>query len=501
VRRAVRAHDLLAVAVGLGALCGVVLAVTGSLGKVLGSYEITATEGGLLPAGIHDSVVTHLDFVIVAIGVVPFLLGAAWIITALIRPLDRPSHAFAVICVTTIPLLAYEVASFNLRFANGGVQERYLFYVAPLLFIGMAAWLSDDRRRAAIPVLVAGVVFAVFADYAAYAASPGPFFSSPASAFHQVLDGRSFELGETLGFDDLSPVTVITVFSVVAALALALVARVWRPPGRLLLAVVGGPVLLFCALETNYVLDRIIASGNGSRPANGGTLAGRDWIDQALPDGAHAGLLPSQEGTFPVQSLWWETELFNKRVDRSWVVDEGATYTPFPSRALSLDFGTGALRGDRAPSDYLVVGRRDMRFELAGQVVASGGDLALIRPELPYRTLWASRDVDLATGNLVSRRAAVRVYGRGRAQLARVQILLAGAPDGQRGFEVAGGAQTVAGSIPAGGSRTLRLRACVPPEEFAEIAIRPRGRPAPAASTVAVTGIVVDPVGRGCTPA
>ena len=445
---------------------------------------------------------THLDFIIVALGVVPFVLGAAWTFAALVRPLDRASHAFAVMTVATIPLLTYEVASFNLRFANGGVQDRYLFYIAPLMFVGMAAWLADDRRRVAIPVVLAGALFAWVADFAAYAASPGPYFSSPSSAFHQVLDGQSQRIGTLFGADDLAPATLIAILTVVAAVGLAIVARSGRVAGRILVPAVGIPVLLFGAFETSYVLDRMTTS-SGTRGASGRPLDGRDWIDTALPDGAKAGLIPSPEATFPVQSLWWETELFNKDVDRAWTVDKGPTYTPFPAARLTFDRDTGTFRADRAASEYLVMGEGDKRFELAGDVLGRNrsAGLVLVRPKRPYRATWASRDVDGASGSLLSMRAAVRLFGTRESQRADVRLTLAAPPDARRGYELVSGAQRARGSIAASHSRTVRMSVCVPADGFEDLAIRPDGRPFPAATTVSVVDVSVRRGGSGCAPA
>jgi hypothetical protein len=501
LRRAVERHLLLAAAVAAGVLGTAGLAAAGALSSVLGSYEVTATEGELLPPGIHNSVITHLDFVIVGIGVIPLVIGAGWAAMTLLRPLDRPAHAFAVLCLVTIPPMAYQVASFNLRFANGGVQDRYLFYIAPLLFVAMAAWLADDRRRAVVPVVAAGIVFALFADYAAYSASPGPFFSSPSTAFHQVLDGRSLTLGQKLGIDDLSPATVISIFSVVFALALALLVRWKRPRAGVLLPLVGLPLLVFCAFETGYVLEHVALNGSGGRVAAGRPLEGRDWIDTALPDGATAGLLPSPEGTFPIQSLWWETEMFNKRVDRSWAVGEGPTYTPFPAGELRVDLDSGRVEADGPESEYLVMGKGDVRFAPVAETVASSTDLLLVRPRRPYRAAWATRDVDGGSLSLLSQDAGVRVYGDGEAELARVSMVLVGPPDARRGYEIDDGTGSRAASLAPGDSERIRLELCVPPEGFAHLAVRPRGQPAPLASTVALTGLSVERLGRSCSPA
>jgi len=364
----------------------------------------------------------------------------------------------------------------------------------------MAAWLADDRRRVVIPVVVAGALFAWLADFASYAASPGPYFGSPSSAFHQVLDGRSRRIGEIFGADDLAPATLIAILTLVAAVTLAIVAGSRRLPGRVLVPAVGLPVLLFGAIETSYVLAHMTTS-SGTRGAVGRTLEDRDWIDTALPDGAAAGLIPSPEATFPVESLWWETELFNKDVDRAWAVDKGPTYTPFPSGHLSLDRDAGTFRADRAASEYLVMSEGDKRFELTGDVLGRNrsAGLVLLRPRRPYRASWATRYVDGASGSLLSKRTAVRVFGTGESRRAEVRVTLAAPPDARRGYEVVARSDRADGSITPGRSRMVRMSVCVAAGGFRDVAIRPRGRPAPAATTVAVVAVTVRRR-SGCAP-
>ena len=89
----------------------------------------------------------HVDVVAVAIGLV-LLLGGGWALEALVhRPPRIELHAFAALVVTTVGFLSLQVGSFVERFALGiDVKDRYLFYVAPLLFIATAAALEDLVR-------------------------------------------------------------------------------------------------------------------------------------------------------------------------------------------------------------------------------------------------------------------------------------------------------------------------------------------------------------------
>ena len=147
-RRGWAVHRVLVGAVAFTLLVFVLLAATGSLGSALGSYAPTIEEGALLSRGALRSSIVHLDVVAVAIGLVPLLLGGGWALEALVhRPPRIELHAFAALVVTTVGLLSLQVGSFVERFALGiDVKDRYLFYVAPLLFIATAAALEDLVR-------------------------------------------------------------------------------------------------------------------------------------------------------------------------------------------------------------------------------------------------------------------------------------------------------------------------------------------------------------------
>ena len=72
------------------------------------------------------------------------------------RLADRPppslgaprERAFAVVGCTALVLVVVQVASFNQRFGAGLVKDRYLFYVVPILLLGLAAAVAARSGRA-----------------------------------------------------------------------------------------------------------------------------------------------------------------------------------------------------------------------------------------------------------------------------------------------------------------------------------------------------------------
>jgi len=473
LRRALLEHRVLVGLGMLGLLATVPLLASGSAGKLLGNYQTTTETGKLLPAGIHQSVAAHLDFVAVGVGVLPMILAAAWALSTVLRPLAKRGHAFAVLTVVLVPTLAYEVASFIIRFASGGTQDRYLFYIAPLLFVGMAAALATDNRRPWGALLAAGAGFAWLAGFAEYAPSGGPFFGSPASAFHGVLDGQAWRVGRLLGIHELPPATVIASASVVAAIALAALIRHPRIPRALLLVATTLVVGTYCAVETRYVLQAIVLGSNGGRAGAGRSVEGRDWIDRALSRGASAAIMPSPEGSFAIQALWWETEFWNKTVDQAYAVTGSSTYTPFPHAKLSIDLRTGMFSPAGNQHRYLVVNSADVRFRPEGRTVAISGSLNLIDAVIPYRARWASIGVQANNGT-IARRARLRIFNAGRRpvqQRVALTLMSAGEIRARRRYLIETPSDRRRGSLDLDRPERVAIDLCVPPTASSDVTI------------------------------
>src|SRR5262249_54480469 len=189
IRTAVLRQRVLVAASLVGLLVAGGLAAGDRLGSVLGNYG-TTLRGGLFPAGLWHAAADHFDRVAVGIGIVPFLLASAWAIATLIRPTSKQAHAFAVVLLVLAPLLTLQAASFDLRFTPGAFpQERYLFYVAPLLLVGMVACVLEraHRRLRAGLLLALGLLFPWLASATSYRPATVIYWASPASAFHGAI--------------------------------------------------------------------------------------------------------------------------------------------------------------------------------------------------------------------------------------------------------------------------------------------------------------------------
>src|SRR3954454_5925749 len=133
---AARAHAPMIAVVLLGTL--IVLA-TGSVRRVLGNYG-DPTHGALFPSGTGAATRELVVSVIVACGAVPLALAAAWSVMTIGRRVPHEEHALAAILLSVVPIFAVIGGSFTVRY-TAGINDRYFFYVVPLLFTGAAAAL------------------------------------------------------------------------------------------------------------------------------------------------------------------------------------------------------------------------------------------------------------------------------------------------------------------------------------------------------------------------
>jgi hypothetical protein len=483
MRRGLRAHRVLAAVAALALLALLVLAAIGSLGSALGSYAPTVEEGAIVSRSALRLAFVHVDVLAVAIAIVPLLVGGGWALEALVWRAPRIElHAFAAFIVVALGLLALQVGSFVDRFALGlDIKDRYLFYVAPLLFIATAAAFDDPRPRIA-GILAVTSAFVLTVGWERFEPVAGVNIDSPASVTHELLT-------RVLG----DPSTWLAVVAGVLAVAAILALRA-APRAPVAIGVLAATIVV-CALESAYAWDRLLdSSGPSARPVQQSPPPTLAWVDAATPDdGRLVGMLPSSVGQewFASAIAWWDVEFWNMRVQRAFLVGERFTYVPgpFAHARLRVDYGSGRIDGPL--TDYLVRTTLDTRFAPAGEVVLDGRDYQLVRVARPARAAWATRGIDADGWTRPGRDAIVRFYGDGEIAVA----VTINAPDvtEPRGYDLGGGqigvlasserkdlAFTVcaAGHVDVGvrvlGSSSVREIPPGPPysEQFREVGIR-----------------------------
>jgi hypothetical protein len=386
------------------------LALSGRLGGVVGNY-VVPFEGDLLPEGV------------LGLRSRPLRSGRARRrspprrAVGLVARDDRrcaPSaasrSAFAALLAVLVPLLLFEVTSFDLRFtAQQFIQDRYLVYLVPLFAVGCAAWLAM-RGHLWTRLVSAACAGAAVVGLLPFASDEDKiiFWASPAAAFRPAIADVSAWL---------------QVSDTVLARARDRDRRsspCSSSPGALpRVALVGTASLLvaFGAVQAVYVLERFVEPTMVRAETEG-----RDWIDAAVPGSSSVALVP---GGVQGPVRWWEAEFWNRTVDRELRVDGGKTYTPFPVLDASIDDRRGRLVGPQ-PSDYLVLASDEIRFGLAASTsVARTPSLRLRRAERPYRLLWVTRGLTGDGWLLPGKRATVRLFGHSSPGRRAVSVTLA----------------------------------------------------------------------------
>ncbi len=335
----------------------VVLVVAGqmlrgrSLSELLGAYSVVG-ESGYDVGQVLRFWLWHVELVTLYVCVVPVVA-----LVVLVCRARRLEHRLQEHLAATIALVATStlvVAAFASRFASDRVQDRYLFFLAPLLAIVLLAWVALDAPRPLVS-LVAGSVIAVAAVTAfPYVRFIGEPAKSDTFSLIPLWTANAHLLGGSYW------VTVLVA-------ALALVALMVLVPTRLAVAV---PVAL---LGLFVVLSGPVWSGpHGVLHAGEGALytgirgVPRDWIDRSVPAGARVAVLwTGRADRFTVN----QNEFFNRSVGDVYYTAEptpgGIGETP-----VSADPRDGVLRtaeGAAIDAPYVLL---DSSVSADGEIVA-----------------------------------------------------------------------------------------------------------------------------------
>ena len=505
VRNAVQMHRTLWALYAIGAV--VVLAVLLTGRRPLGAYSTTVESGSILPAGVWWFAVEHLAVVAIGCGLVPVLLGGAWMLTTVVRPSSRERRAFATLALLTVAVLAVETSSFDLRFGGEDViRDRYLFYVVPLFLVAAAAALREQRQR---PVVVglAGTTALLAAASAglAYPAFPGVSVDSPVKILNESLAGQSGSL-ETGTFVALATMLV----GLVVALGLVLSPRL--PLALALFAAVLAVSVLTLREEVDRILD---GTGLSGRPLAGPPGVVLDWVDTVVPDDESAAIVvyPTSEAWDVTMIRWWDVEFWNRSVTRAFVAEDGNfTSTPFPQSTLEIEPVTGTIEGTADAPAYVVAVPGDSRFGLAGTKHAVNVGLQVTAAERPYRAVWSTRGLQEDGWTTPGVPATIRVHAPPGSLGGQheVTVLLRAPEAADARYELAWATERRADGIAAGEATEATLVVCVGPRTPADVTLvtptstmidgPPLGPKAGARRLVGgqVGQVVVESLGRPC---
>ncbi len=459
-RKLVSNHRVLAFAyAGLG-IAALVLLALGELSRVLGTYSVTA-KGNLVPSGMPRSLLEHLAPLGLGLGIVPFVLGIAWLLIPLLGERTHEQRAFASVALVTIVALLCVVTSYDLRFGAGRLHDRYLFYVVPLILIAFTAMLREASWPRWLVFAAAGLLAMAF-------------------AFMPVVTYQKFNVDSPVALLN-DPLLDLAGSKQTAQLLLAfvtIVAALLLFAGRRFAVALATLAVLAAPAQSGAAFARLFAhDGTSGRPLTLDQSVVFDWIDRKVGTNANVTMIP-----YPILygnywenvAYWWNVEFWNASVQRAAVYEDAFTGTPetFPTIDLAFDPTTG--RANVSPSGLVVQGISETRFGLAGTGLGEDRGALLLRPERPWRANWLGLGFYRDGWTIPKVVGTIRIFaapGQTERRRRYVTVSLRAPRDvPPRGFTVSSNADAWRGDADAHGT-SKQISVCVPPNGFADVRV------------------------------
>jgi dolichyl-phosphate-mannose-protein mannosyltransferase len=443
-RRGVRTLGRYATLYGiLGAGAAVALLGTVARGRsvysLLGAYRAATTESYSVGTILHY-LLWHVGELDLYLGIVPFAaLLALWLAP---RRASPAATAFAAASLSLVAWLVLEVAAFASQ-QSERIEERNMFYVAPLALTAMLGLAADGvitrRRRVLVASAAVAAVLPVFVPYARFITTSAVSDTFALLPWWWVQD-------QGIHLDRIR--WAVLAVSTAAALLFLFV------PRRLVLVL---PALVGAYyVATAFVVDN---GRHGIHLASVGSLwAGirvthPDWIDRAV--GRDASVDYVWSGTAREYSIW-ENEFFNRSLRR---VDNlaGPSADPLPQVAVSRRPDGRLVAGDRVVRARYVLA--DGSTDIAGRVVAADPRIGLRLYRVNGPVVLLSHVTGLYPNDTWSGRTAT--YERVDCGGGRLSVLLGSDPSLYRADQVVtarvGGRVVGRVSIPPTAQRRLTV--------------------------------------------
>ncbi len=326
--------------------------------EILGAYR-AAGRVGYSAGDVARWFLYHVAELDLYLAVIPF---AAFLLVAVgafrrAEP-SRDARIFAAVSVPAVLWTTLLVATFASQPSVSRIEERNMFYVAPLFFLALAVWVERGRPRlipaAGAAALAAGLVATI----------PFTRFINPSAVSDTLALLPWWNLQDSvITGPQVRPVAVAV--SACLGVFFVLVPRRFAVLAPAL-------VLVAFALAAKPIAQRIEQASVGSL-YSGTRSVPREWIDDALPDGATAAVVWSGNTS---RYVVWVNEVFNRSVGP--VYD---TSSPLPGNLpetpLHVDGRTGTLldpAGLPVQADYAL---SDGTEPLGGQPLARDAGLGI----------------------------------------------------------------------------------------------------------------------------
>lgn len=356
-----------------------VAVATGNGSRLLGSYAVTA-ENLRLDLELVELTFAHVATIALGLAVVPFVVGLGWLVDRIRPSAPPPERAFAIVGAATFVLLTLQVASFTQRFGFGLVKERYLFYVAPIVLVALAAATGSRAWPRWWALVVPAAVAAIGFAWIPVTRYEKLNVDTPVAMLNDgLLDLATSETWARL-------LLVLVVLVALQALLLARALLAWRPVA----AVAGAVLAVALPLETVYAFERLFrVDGTNGLPITLDQGVVFSWIDRNVgPTGRVTVFKYPVLGVdwFAGQAYWWDVEFWNESAVRT------AADMSLPGTrhwTTLFDERTGLAHG-LPQTQFALVHATDARLRLAGTVRLLDRDAYLYETERPWRATWVA---------------------------------------------------------------------------------------------------------------
>ena len=331
---------------------------------LLGAYSV-AGDYAYEPAEVLRWLVYHVAELDLYVGVFPF--AALLVLLALWNRLPRSLRPFLAATASLSTFLLLEVSAFASLPSVQRIEERNLFYLAPLMLIALLVWVDQGAPRPPLTAGAAAVLAAALPAVIPYARLIGVPSQSDTLLMLALwrVHERWVELDEV--------VAVVVACSILAALAFLLVPRRFA----IVLPLV---VLAFFLAIARPISARMEYAAAGAL-AEGMHKQDREWVDKAVAGRGEVGALWTGNGSrFSV----WQNEFFNRSVGPVFYAgdadggrasrDEGDArpqHRRAPRRSRRAVRAHGRIR--RARRGRRREGRRAQRLPVRGRSSAAAG--------------------------------------------------------------------------------------------------------------------------------
>jgi len=338
------------VALGLLALA-VRVAAGRSLQDLLGAYS-PVSDASYEVGEVLSYLVWHVAELGLYLLVIP--VAATIVLVGRARSLDPPLQAFLAATLALTACLVPVVATFASHFSDR-IEERNLFYVAPLFLIALLAWIERGAPRPRILAPIAAVASALLV-----LGIPFDRFLTTSAITDTLMLLPFWSLQDRIGDAWIAPAAI--------ALAAGLASAFLFVPRQYAIVL----PLLVLGLWAAALRPIWWGTHGFERFARGSLFQGirtaeRDWVDHALPDGAETAFLwTGLTDRLTVN----ENEFFNREVGPVYYVN-APTPGGLPETKVTIDRTTGDVTlpgGEPVTDAYLLA---DSSFEPDGEALAS----------------------------------------------------------------------------------------------------------------------------------